>query len=76
MAKILIVDDSPDIRTLLRMQLQMDGHEVLEAENGNLGVKAAKEHGPDLVVLDVMMPEMDGLEACSLIRAEPACAAI
>ena len=76
MAKILIVDDSPDIRTVLTMQLRLDGHEVLEAENGSLGVKAATELGPDLVILDVMMPEMNGLDACRLICAEPACAAI
>jgi two-component system cell cycle response regulator len=48
----------------------------LETENGNFGVKAAKELGPDLVIPDVMMPEMDGLDACRLIRVEPACAAI
>jgi two-component system, cell cycle response regulator len=76
MAKILVVDDSPDIRSLLRVQLRLDGHDVLEAENGSLGLKAATEQGPDLVILDVMMPEMNGLDACRLIRAEPACAAI
>ena len=68
MAKILIVDDSPDIRTVLTMQLRLDGHEVLEAENGSLGVKAATELGPDLVILDVMLPELDGFSVCTTIR--------
>jgi PleD family two-component response regulator len=58
------------------MQLKLEGHEVIEAENGALCVKTATEQGPDLIILDVMMPEMDGLSACKLIRTEPACAAI
>jgi len=76
MAKILVVDDNDGIREVVKMHLTMAGHEVIEAENGRLGVETAIEHHPDLIILDVMMPEMDGMEACSQIRTDPACAAV
>jgi len=76
MAKILIVDDNAAIRDVIKMHLIMAGHEVIEAENGRHGIEMAIEHRPDLVILDVMMPEMDGMEACSQIRTDPACAAV
>ena len=76
MAKILIVDDNTAIRDVIKIHLMMAGHEVIEAENGRQGVEMATEHQPDLVILDVMMPEMDGMEACSQIRTDPACAAV
>jgi len=76
MAKILIVDDNAAIRDVIKMHLIMADHEVIEAENGRHGVEMATEHCPDLIILDVMMPEMDGMEACSQIRTDPACAAV
>ncbi|MBT4769752.1 MAG: diguanylate cyclase [Rhodospirillaceae bacterium] len=76
MAKILIVDDNTAIRDVIKIHLMMAGHEVIEAENGRQGVEMATEHQPDLVILDVMIPEMDGMEACSQIRTDPACAAV
>jgi DNA-binding response OmpR family regulator len=58
--RILVVEDDPDLRTILRLQLVSSGFEVLEAENGLLGYTALQEHRPDCVVLDLMMPVLDG----------------
>lgn len=71
MAKILIIDDEEDIRTLLEYNLKKEGFEVSTAENGEKGIELAKSFGPDLVVLDVMMPGMDGIEVCEKIRSTP-----
>jgi len=60
MAKILVVDDEPDILLMLRMGLEDEGHEVVMAADGELGLTAIAEHAPDLVLLDVMMPVLDG----------------
>lgn len=68
-AKILIVDDETDILEFLSYNLEKEGYEVYTASNGNEGLEAAKKHNPDLVILDVMMPEMDGIEACKEIRS-------
>jgi DNA-binding response OmpR family regulator len=73
MKRILIVDDQPDIRELVRMTLEMDGYEVHEADNGDNGLQVASRVAPDLVLLDVMMPgTMDGLGVCRRIRADAA----
>ena len=69
MAKIFIVDDNVDIQNILTMQSLAEGHTVIEAENGKIGIELARERGPDHLIFDVMMPEIDGLEACRLIRA-------
>lgn len=65
---ILIVDDEPDILEILSYNLKNEGYQVITAENGVKAVKKAKKHRPHLIVLDVMMPEMDGIEACEQIR--------
>ena len=75
-AKIVIVDDEPDFRDLLVMQLQRMGHQCFAAKNGRVGLELVKEHKPDLVMLDMNMPEMDGLETCVEIRSDPAVATI
>ena len=62
MATILVIDDQEPIRTLLRAALEGDGHEVLEASNGLLGLERSRERAADLVILDLLMPEMNGLE--------------
>ncbi|MFK8037724.1 MAG: response regulator transcription factor [Crocinitomicaceae bacterium] len=68
--KILIIDDEPDIRTLVKYNLVKDGFLVEEAENGKLGIEKALSWIPDLIILDVMMPVMDGMETCELLRNE------
>ena len=62
MATILVIDDQEPIRTLLRAALEGDGHEVLEASNGLLGLERSRERAADLIILDLLMPEMNGLE--------------
>ncbi|MBD9067991.1 response regulator transcription factor [Agathobaculum sp.] len=68
--KILIVEDEANIRELLRLYLEREGYTVLEAENGVEGIKKWKSDKPDMLLLDVMMPVMDGWEVCKEIRAE------
>jgi DNA-binding NtrC family response regulator len=62
MATILVIDDQEPIRSLLRAALEGDGHEVLEASNGRLGLELYRERSADLIITDIVMPEMDGLE--------------
>ena len=69
--KILIVDDEPDILELVEYNLKKEGYQVFSASNGQEGVAVAKKVHPDLIILDVMMPKMDGIEACRLMRAIP-----
>jgi CheY-like chemotaxis protein len=60
MARVLVIDDEPDVRWLLRLSLERIGHEVLLAEDGLRGVAMAQRQHPDAIVLDLMMPVMDG----------------
>lgn len=69
--KILLVDDEPDILEIVGYNLSSEGYQVITAENGFEAVKKAKKELPHLIILDVMMPEMDGVEACELIRKNP-----
>lgn len=69
--KILLVDDEPDILEIVGYNLSSEGYKVITAENGMEAVKKAKKEKPQLIILDVMMPEMDGIEACELIRKIP-----
>ena len=69
--KILLVDDEPDILEIVGYNLSNEGYQVITAENGLEGVKKAKKERPHLIILDVMMPEMDGIEACEIIRKNP-----
>ncbi len=66
--KILIVDDEPDIRELIEYNLKKEGYHVFTASNGQEGVSEAKRSHPDLIILDIMMPKMDGIEACRILR--------
>lgn len=68
--KILIVDDEEDIRDVLRITLEGDGYEIIEAENGEEGLKAIHSRAPDLVLLDYKMPKMTGLEVCAKIKQD------
>jgi len=69
--KILIVDDEKDILEFLSYNLRKEGFEILTANNGLEGLEMATKEVPDLIILDVMMPEMDGIEACEKIRETP-----
>jgi two-component system alkaline phosphatase synthesis response regulator PhoP len=66
--RILLVDDEPDILEILKYNLSSEGYQVYTAKNGLEGVEKAKKKRPHLIILDVMMPEMDGIEACETIR--------
>jgi len=68
MRRVLVVDDEPHIRTVLRGYLQADGFEVAEAADGAAALAVMREHPPDLVLLDVMMPGIDGLEVLRQLR--------
>lgn len=70
MSKILVIDDEPSILNLVSAYLKPEGYEVYTASDGPSGLKAAKAYKPDLVVLDIMLPGMDGLELLSRLRRE------
>ncbi len=66
--KILLVDDEPDIRALLSYNLKTEGYDVVEAQNGSEALTKAEATKPDLIILDIMMPVMDGIECCRRLR--------
>ena len=68
---ILIVDDEPDIVEILRYNLEKAGYQTVSAGNGLEAVSKAKEFSPDMILLDVMLPDMDGIQTCETIRAIP-----
>ncbi|MBD3225676.1 MAG: response regulator [Caldithrix sp.] len=67
-AKILIVDDNPNVLKLLKISLSKEGYQVIDAENGEVAYEMANKEKPDLIISDVMMPRMDGIELCWMIR--------
>lgn len=67
---ILVVDDEKDLLDLIEYNLKKEGFDVLKAEDGQMGIELAREKKPNLVLLDIMMPKMDGLEVCDLMRAD------
>lgn len=70
MTKILVIDDEPSITKLVSAYLKPEGYEVFIASDGNAGLKAARVYKPDLIILDVMLPGMDGVELLSRLRRE------
>ncbi len=70
-AKILLVDDEPDILEIVGYNLSQEGYQIITASNGKEAIEKAKFETPDLIIMDVMMPEMDGIEACETIRKIP-----
>ena len=72
MRKLLIADDEAGIRPLVRMTLESDAYEIVEAANGEEAVALARELHPELLLLDVMMPKLDGFEACRTLKEDPA----
>ena len=69
--KILLVDDEPDILEIVGYNLAQEGYQIFTASNGKEAIVKAKKEIPDLIIMDVMMPEMDGMEACENIRKIP-----
>ena len=70
--KILIADDEPDILEIIQFNLLAEGYEVITAKNGDEAIEQAKNHLPDLIILDVMMPGKNGLDTCNILRMQPA----
>jgi DNA-binding response OmpR family regulator len=68
---ILVVDDQKDFAQLVERTLNQEGYDVILAADGTTGLRIAREHHPDLVVLDLTMPDIDGLEICKVLRSEP-----
>jgi two-component system alkaline phosphatase synthesis response regulator PhoP len=70
LGRILVVEDEPSIATLLEYNLEKAGYSVLKAEDGKEGLRMAMEEEPDLMILDLMLPEMDGMDVCKTLRQE------
>ena len=66
--KILIVEDEPDFRVALRMRLEANGYDIIEAEDGMRGLDAVRQQNPDLIILDVMLPKMNGFKVARLLK--------
>ena len=69
--KILVVDDEPDLLELVRDTLEMAGYTVITASDGEEGLKSISEDSPDLVILDIKMPKIDGMEVLETVRKNP-----
>jgi len=72
MARVLVVDDDPDIRVALAEALKIAGYDVASAATGTGALEVCRQQCPDLVLLDQMLPDIDGLEVCRRLRDEPA----
>lgn len=71
-ATVLVIDDSEENRILLKSQLELEGYRIIQANGGRQGLEMAQEHDPEIILLDVMMPDMNGFEVCRLLKADPA----
>ncbi|HTV10441.1 MAG TPA: response regulator [Acidimicrobiales bacterium] len=76
MSKLLIVDDEEGVRALVSMTLDSGAYEIFEARDGAQALQMAREHRPDLVLLDVMLPDMSGVDVCRRLKADPATAKV
>jgi len=75
-AQVLVVDDDPVIQKLLQVNFEMEGYRVITASDGVEGLDRARSERPDIVILDVMMPKMNGLEVASALKGDPATSSI
>ena len=71
MATVLVVEDQEEIAALIKFKLKNAGHDVIFAENGRQGLESARQSTPDLILLDVMMPVMNGVEMLKILKADP-----
>lgn len=69
--KILVIDDDKTIRVMASKLLTKAGHDIVTAENGEIGMRMASRESPDLILLDIMMPGIDGLQVCSKLKSDP-----
>ncbi|MFA4947841.1 MAG: response regulator [Candidatus Krumholzibacteriia bacterium] len=69
--KVLVVDDEVNITQILEFSIGAEGFEVITAQNGEEAIEKARREQPDLIILDVMMPKIDGYEACRILKANP-----
>ena len=69
--KILVIDDEPDIVKVIADRLELHGYEVIGAYNGSEGLKKAQDEGPDVILLDIILPEMHGFEVCKKLKENP-----
>ena len=76
MASILVVEDIPDIRDIITRQLHYAGHQVISAANGSDGIACARAFLPDLILMDLVMPVLNGWEAIAQLKADTCCAAL
>lgn len=76
MRTLLIADDQEGIRSLVRMTLESDAYAIIEAADGNQALALARKHHPDVILLDVMMPGMSGLDVCRALKGDPDTASI
>jgi two-component system phosphate regulon response regulator PhoB len=74
MRKLLIADDESGIRSLVRMTLERDAYQIFEASDGEQALALAREHHPEVVLLDVMMPKLSGFEVCRALKDDPSTA--
>src|SRR5688572_1869532 len=68
--KILVIDDDPDLLNIIKTQLKFSGYDVITAYNGEEGIHLARTESPDLVIVDLLMPVMDGFEVCRRLRQD------
>ncbi|MFH1868445.1 MAG: response regulator [Candidatus Omnitrophota bacterium] len=66
--KILVVDDEPDLTMMIKMRLEAAGYEVIEANDGQQGLDRARKENPDLIILDLMLPKLDGYKVCRMLK--------
>ena len=71
MAKLLLIDDEVQLLEMLQIRLEANGYEIVTANDGVEGIEKVKSENPDLIILDIMMPKMDGYEACKILKSDP-----